>query len=104
MFNISFSPMRLDHQLEASVSGDVLTVNGESFDFSALPEGALLPQEAVDCAMLVSEVARDGAAIHLTLILPHGAEAPQETRFPQPITASDGPVALPPYEIEEVTQ
>ena len=42
---------------------------------------------------------RAGGVLHLTLILPHGADAPLETRFPAALTLTgDGPVALPPYE------
>jgi hypothetical protein len=35
------------------------------------------------------------------LILPHGGDAPEATRFPAPIDAGDGPVALPPYNAPE---
>jgi hypothetical protein len=38
--------------------------------------------------------------LHLALVLPHGAEAPDETLFPAPITAQDGAVPLPPFEKE----
>ena len=97
---ISFSPMRRDDRLNVAVAGDTLTVNAETFDFSALPEGATLPRAAVACAWLASDVERIGGVLHLTLILPHGAKAPAETLFPVPIMAGDGPVPLPPYEIE----
>lgn len=96
--NISFSPMRRDDTLTVSLTGDILTLNGEAFDFSALPDGATLPRDAVACDWLDSDVERIGGVIHLTLILPHGADAPQSTLFPAPITATDGPITLPVYE------
>ena len=97
---ISFTPTRCDTALVATRQGDVLTLNGEAFDFTALSEGDVLPREAVTCDWLASEVTREGGALHLTLILPHGADAPEETRFPQPVTLTgDGPVPLPPYEV-----
>ena len=92
MHQIDLSPMRRDDRLEVSVSGDVFTINGEEFDFAALPEGATLPQSAVACAWLAGDVERIGGEIHLALILPHGAKAPAETLFPVPIMAGDGPV------------
>lgn len=98
--HLTFSPMRRDDTLALSRTGDVLTINGEAFDFSALPEGASLPRDAVACDWLAGDVERIGGVLHLSLILPHGANAPRETRFPVPIMAGDGPVALPPYEIE----
>ncbi|WOI35009.1 hypothetical protein R1T40_09880 [Tritonibacter scottomollicae] len=97
---ISFTPTRCDTALTATRQGDVLTLNGEAFDFTALSEGDVLPREAVTCDWLASEATRQNGEIHLTLILPHGADAPEETRFPQPVTLTgDGSVPLPPYEV-----
>jgi hypothetical protein len=97
---ITFSPTRRDDRLVLIKSGDVLTINGEAFDFSALPEGNTLPRDAVACEWLAGDVERIEGVIHLALILPHGAQAPQQTRFPVPIIAGDGPVALPPYDAD----
>lgn len=98
---INFTPMRRDDRLELSVSGDVLEINGAAFDFSPLPEGAALPRDAVACAWLASDVERTGGEITLTLILPHGANAPQVTLFPAAVGVDGGPVALPPYDLED---
>ncbi|PRC05092.1 hypothetical protein CQ006_12285, partial [Pseudomonas cedrina] len=46
---IKLIPQRRDDELVVSKRGDVLTINGESFDFRELPEGAALPSSAVDC-------------------------------------------------------
>jgi len=98
---ITFSPQRRDTPLALSRSGDTLTINGEAFDFSPLPEGATLPQEAITGDWFAGPVERIDGELHLTLALPHGANAPHETLFPAPITLTgDGPVALPPYEVE----
>lgn len=94
---ITFTPMRHEDRLVLSVSGDTVTINGEAFDFSAIPEGATLPRDAVACDWLASDVERIDGDIHLILILPHGASAPHETLFPGPVTVADGPVSLPPY-------
>tara|TARA_R110002096_G_scaffold136122_14_gene288493 strand:- start:3739 stop:4068 length:330 start_codon:yes stop_codon:yes gene_type:complete len=100
---ITLSPMRRDDQLTLSKSGDTLTINGDVFDFSAIPEGATLPRAAVDCDWLASDVERIDGVLYLTLILPHGARAPVETRFPAVLDlTTDGPVTLPAYDIPEV--
>ncbi|MDR5651796.1 hypothetical protein [Ruixingdingia sedimenti] len=96
---ITLAPQRSDDRLDLHRAGDVLTINGTAHDFGALAEGAVLPRAAVGCDSLVSDVTRQGGVICLTLILPHGAVAPEATLFPAPLEiAADGPVALPPYE------
>lgn len=99
---ITLTPMRRDPALTLHRKGDMLTLNGEAFDFSPLPDGASLPREAVACPWLASDVERIGGALHLTLILPHGTKAPPETLFPAPvIDPPDGPVALPPHALPD---
>jgi len=56
----------------------------------------------VPCDGLAGPVERQGGEIWLTLILAHGAKAPSETLAPSPVTVADGPVPLPPYEIEQI--
>ena len=99
--HIRFSPMRRDDRLALFVAGDVLTINGEAFDFSGVPDGATLPRGAVACAWLASDVERIDGEIRLTLILPHGPNAPRETLFPDPVQVDDGEVPMPPYAREE---
>lgn len=95
---ISFSPRRQDKPLTLEKQGDALTINGELFDFSPLPDGATLPREAVTCDWLASDVARIAGEIHLSLILPHGRQAPKETLFPGVLAvATDGLIAIPPH-------
>lgn len=99
---ITLSPMRRDDTLTLSRAGDVLTVNGEDLDFSALGEGDILPASATGCEWLIGDITRTGGELVLTMILPHGADAPAATMFPDPITVTgDGPVTLPAYAAEE---
>lgn len=93
---ICFSPIRSDQALRLVRAGDRLTINEVAYDFSGIPDGGTLPREAVDCDWLVSDVTRMGGVLYLTLLLPHGAQAPAARLFPVPITAPDGVVALPP--------
>lgn len=91
---ISFSPQRRDDALIASKVGDILTINGDLFDFSSLPDGATIP--GVPCEFITGPVDRIDGEIHLTLILPHGRNPSQAIAFPDPITVTeDGPIAIP---------
>lgn len=94
--HITLSPVRLDETLTASLAGDVLTLNGESLDFSQLLEGATLPSEAIDSEWIVGPVSRIDGELHLTLRLPHGPNPSQAVAFPEPIIVTeDGPLELP---------
>jgi hypothetical protein len=93
---INLSPQRREDILSISKTGDTLTINGVSYDFSQLPNGATLPREAIDCEWIVSDVNRVNGEIELTILLPHGANASHEARFPEPIIKNDdGQVVLP---------
>ena len=100
---ITLSPMRRDDRLILSKAGDALTLNGEAFDFTDLPNGATLPRSAITSDWFAGDVARDEAGeLTVPVILPHGADAPEATRFPEPlIDVPEGPVALPLYETPE---
>lgn len=96
--HITLSPIRSDAELTLHRAGNVLTIGGVPHDFSALPEGAVLPRAEAGCPWLASDIRRQGGRLHLTLLLPHAAEAPPETLFPAPLTdPADGPVPLPPH-------
>lgn len=96
---LTFSPVRQDTPLTLHRKGDVLTINGEAFDLGPLPEGGSLPAAAIASQCFAGEVTRAGGVLHVTLILPHGADAPMEARFPVPMVPDrDGPVDLPPHD------
>lgn len=102
MFNITLSPVFGAVPIDLEKRRSALIVNGETFDFGFLADGDRLPREAVSGDWLASDVVRSGGEIQLTVMLPHGSNAPEETRFPSPITVTqDGPVALPPYDVPE---
>jgi hypothetical protein len=101
---LSFYPVRVDDELSLERLGDVLIVNGEAFDLSGIPEGATLPRTAVSCRFLASDIERQDGQLRLTLILPHGPDAPLERRFPEPIIMTEnGPIILPPETNPEET-
>ena len=93
---ITLSPTRSDAPLSISKQGDALTINGVTYDFSVIPDGATLPASAVDCEYITGNVERINGALHITLLLPHDPNPPQAVAFPEPlINPADGPLELP---------
>ncbi|MDJ0820330.1 MAG: hypothetical protein QNJ09_00800 [Paracoccaceae bacterium] len=100
--HITLSPTRHDHRPVFEKDGEALIIDGTRFDFSDLSDGESRAIEDMESDWFVAPATRIDGVLHLTLLLSHGADAPQETLFPEPIHASeDGPLSLPPYEIEE---
>jgi hypothetical protein len=102
---IKLSPQRRDDALVLSKKGDVLTINGEEFDFTAIPDGATLPASAVKSEFIAGDVTRTGGTLTVPLILPHGPNPSEAVAFPADIKANaDGKITLPqdPEEPEEI--
>jgi len=97
MLTIKFSPIRSDvGQLTASLAGKVLTVDGIAYDLNLVPDGASVEHD------VLKELTRTGDDFELTLTLPHGAKAPEETRFPQPVMVTvDGDIDVPIFDVVE---
>ena len=95
---IALVPMRMDGRLELAVKGETLVLNGAAVDLSAATAKMPLVPET-ELPWILGEVVRVAGALQVTLLLPQGADAPEETRFPADLLiARDGPVTLPPYE------
>lgn len=101
---IEFCPVGVDSgDTLIEVDGDVIFVDGVKFDFGPLNEGDILPDSAVTPKVFVGDVSRKDGVINLTVLLPHGRNAPFERRFPKPILVTKGGrVELPAYDEEEV--
>ena len=95
--HINLSPKRKDYPtLVVTKNGDTLSINGATFDFAPLPDGATLPAEAINCEFISGPVERIDGVLHITLLLPHGADASESARFPAPIiNPPDGELELP---------
>ena len=86
-----------------SRTGDVLILNGEAFDFSALPDGATIPAGVVPCRWITGPVDRVDGELRVTLILPHGPNPSAAVAFPESLTVTDdGPIAIPHDEVDDV--
>lgn len=94
---IDLEPQRRADTLTISRTGDVLTVNGVEFDFTALEDDSEIPVDAIDSDWFTgSGVRRVGGVLYITLILPHGSHCGEDARFPEPIVdPADGPVTIP---------
>jgi len=76
---VHITPQRSDAKLSASCDGDRLTINGETFDFTLLPDGCELPQGAVSSSCIVGSIQRIEGVIEMTLAVPYGpGETPCE--------------------------
>lgn len=97
---ITFKPTRRDDMLTLSKSGDALTINDKTFDFSPLANGAELPPEAILTDWIAGPVRRKNGILHVSLLLPHGPNAPIETKHPEPLTVKeDGPITVPAHSV-----
>lgn len=93
---IVWHPQRRGDALAVTKTGDVVTINGEAFDFSPLPDGATLPQEAIPCDLIAGPVERVDGHLIVPLILPHGPQPGPAVAFPAPLDdVPDGSVELP---------
>lgn len=95
---INLSPVRKDcNPTSMSITGTILTINGIEYDLSLLEDQAIAEHE------ILGTVSRTGDSYECTVVLPHGYNAPTETRFPAPIVLHyyNGIINLPPYEIKE---
>jgi hypothetical protein len=93
---IKLSPIRSDKTLVVSKKDDVLTVNGEVFDFSPLKEGQVLPADAIKSEWFIGDVSRVEGELILTLVLPHGPNPSQNVAFPKDlVNVKNGKVKLP---------
>ena len=97
MLKINLSPVRSDElQPEVFYVAPVITVDSVNYDLSELPEGATAKHP------VLGTVERSGNDYELTLVITHGSNAPEVTRFPEPLTVTvDGPVELPMYNTPE---
>ena len=84
---IILTPVRMDAPLTLHRKGDVLMFNGQHVDLAA----------GETCDWIARAVIEDNEWV-VEVLLPHGPDAPEATRFPEPVTIKgDGPVDLPPW-------
>lgn len=93
---IILSPQRMDDLLDVVKSGDILVINGETFDFSPVGEGDTLPISAINSVWFAGDVVRVDGHLVLTMWLPNPYNFSPEQAFPVPLEhVPDGPVIFP---------
>lgn len=93
---IKLSPVASDESLVVVKLGDTVKLNGTSLDFTRLADGATLPAEAISCPWINGAVDRVNGSLMITITMPHGADAGEQSRFPVDIVnPPDGHVPLP---------
>lgn len=93
---ISFSPVEGMPAAAISVDGDVITINGTPYDFSALLEGEIVPMASLAEPLIVSDATRTDGVIVLTVILGNAPEASEAARYPDVLVVTEaGDVTLP---------
>lgn len=93
---IILHPQRSEERLDLSKVGDALVVNGVTYDFSMLPDGATLPADAIESPFFCDPVERIDGELVVRLTFPIGPEPSAEQAFPNVIQAdADGPISLP---------
>ena len=64
--------------------GDIYQIGGEEFDFSQLLDGEVLPREAINSSLIVSDVIRVGTELFFTYIRTYFEEgSTNDDWFPQ---------------------
>ena len=99
MLTLNLSPVRTDRKpLAANYAAPILTLDCIDYDLSEIPDGASIRHP------ILMDGSRDGEDYELTIRFPHGANAPEEARFPDPVVVSvDGPIDLPAYDLNPET-
>lgn len=95
---IKLSPINFSdgRQLDLVKTGNVLTINGEDFDFSPMQDGDTLPASAISSAWFDGAVEKISSELVVTLWLPNPWNASPEQQFPADLVdVPDGPVLLP---------
>ena len=94
MITINFSPVnKPDTNLTIEWNDPVITVYGVDYDLSLLADGDSAEHD------ILKTSSRSGNDYEITVILPHGSNAPQSTRFPAPVEiTTDGTVSIPVYD------
>lgn len=95
MIKINLSPIRTKTETKINWAAPILTVNNEPFDLSLLEDGATATGHPV-----LGDVTRNGDHYECMVLLGHGKNAPEATRFPESLVITqNGVIELPLYDL-----
>lgn len=93
---IKLTAQRRDDSLVVIRTGDILTLNGVSFDFSRIGEGGTLPKSAITSEWFAGDAERVAGELIVHLRLPNPWNYSPEQAFPTPLmNVPDGTVLFP---------
>lgn len=101
--NIKLSPVAgTASRLVGFKQGDMLALNGLTFDLGGVTEGATLPASALNSPWFAGPVERIDGRLWLCVVLPNRDDASEAERFPADLlSVPDGQLALPGPEVDE---
>jgi len=95
---IKLSPQASDYETRISVDGDLLTVDGITYDLSPIPEGGVVEAETPS----LGEIKRVDGKVHITLLYKYNSnDCTLAQRFPAPIEL-EGEMLRDMLEVENV--
>lgn len=93
---IKLSPTISDEILTVVKAGQLLTINGELFDFGPMNDGDTLPSSAISSKWFYGGVDKESGELTLTLFLPNPWNYSPEQAFPVDLVdVPDGQVVFP---------
>ena len=93
---ITLSPKFGAEPLRLIKRNDTLNINGETFDFTTIPEGAVLPAAAINCEYIIGDITRSNGHLIICLMLPCGPDSSDAANFPEDIVnPRTGHIGLP---------
>ena len=67
---ITARPQIRDSRPRYEVDGEALIIDGDRFDFGPLPDGAILPESALESEWFPEDIKRVDGELHITVIVP----------------------------------
>lgn len=87
---IKFHTQRRDDELLIKISGDVITVNGDEYDFSPIGEGETLPHSAIALDTFIDDISRINGELEIGIIIPHKDKPAHAIAFPEDVVFTEG--------------
>lgn len=90
MFKITLMPQFSDAVLHLIKSGYTLLVNGNSYDFSAMNDGDVIPSDAISDPNIIGAISKEDGIVNLTILMPYSdPDADESVTFPEPIDLTE---------------
>ncbi len=99
---IKFVPQRRDGGLAVTLLGELLILNGVSFDLSGIGEGQILPITALDSTFFSGPITRAGGVIQVSVVLPYDEESEIDPMEIVEVTATIGDVDVPGHDTPQI--